>query len=64
MKPEKSQEENNPLDPQTIFKISEAEIRATGKTQCVKHTWKKLSDNEVVCGCGTAIIVSDIKDYV
>lgn len=50
--------EKNPLDPQTVFSITHAEIKATGKTQCVEHKWKKLSENEVVCGCGTVRIIN------
>jgi hypothetical protein len=44
---EKSQEKD-PLDPQTVFTIKHSDI-PKGITQCVKHKWRKLSDDEVEC---------------
>lgn len=59
-------EEENKLDPQTVFKISHKDIEATGKTQCLNHKWKKLNDNELECPCGTVIIINPetINEYV
>lgn len=55
-------EEEN-LDFKTVFTIKESEI-PKGITQCVKHTWRKLNDNEIECTkCPTIIIVDDITKY-
>jgi hypothetical protein len=63
---EKSQEEEkDELSVKTVFSIKESEIKQTGKTQCIKHQWRKLTENEVYCPlCESALIVSNIKDYV
>lgn len=47
-------EEIDELGPTTVFTIKESEI-PKGITQCVKHTWRKLSEDEVECTkCPTA----------
>lgn len=65
METEKKQEDN--LDRgeiRTEFVRSHADIKAGGKTMCVDHVWKKLSENEVYCvNCPTALIVNpDVID--
>jgi Zn finger protein HypA/HybF involved in hydrogenase expression len=60
-------QEKDPLDPQTVFKITRAEISQTAVTQCEmgKHRFQKLSENEVFCPvCQSAYIVNNIKDYL
>lgn len=54
------------LGPKTVFTIKHSDI-PKGTTQCVKHTWRKLSDNELYCGvCQSAIIVNPevLETYV
>lgn len=41
------------------YRISHERIASSGIRQCDKHTWRKLSDNELICTqCPTAIIVN------
>lgn len=43
----------------TVFVRSHSDIREGGKKMCEKHSFKKLSDNEVYCTqCPTAVIVN------
>lgn len=43
---------------ETVFTISHAEIEKHGTKMCEVHSWRKLSENEVVCkNCPTALIV-------
>ena len=58
-------------DPQewikTVHTIKESEIKASGKTQCQNHTWRKLSETEIECvNCPTALIVGadNIEQYL
>jgi len=61
---EKSQEEIDPLDPQTVFTIKHSDI-PKGVTQCINHTWVKHSENEIRCTqCPTINIVRDINEYI
>jgi|GEM_PF-4529787 len=54
-----SREEKNPLDPQTIYTINEADILQSRKSQCVKHQWRVLNENELEClMCDTVIIAN------
>jgi hypothetical protein len=58
MKKESPKEENK-LDSQTVFIISESGIRTSRKSQCKPgdHQWVKINDNEYECPlCGTIII--------
>jgi hypothetical protein len=58
------EEEKDPLDPQTVFTIKHSDI-PKGITQCIKHEWRKLNDNEIECTkCPTVLIVKDANDYV
>lgn len=61
--------EENKLDPQTVFRITHDEIKATGRTQCPmdKHAFRKLSDNEIHCDiCQSTYIIDPDKmnEYV
>ena len=52
---------------QTLYTIKESEIKATGRTQCKVHKWRKLSDNELECvNCPTAILchIEDMDDLL
>jgi len=49
--------ENDNLDPQTVFTIKHSDI-PKGITQCQKHNWEKLNDNEIICRvCMSANII-------
>lgn len=53
---------------ETVYQISEEEIKASASTQCEmgKHKFKKLSENELFCPvCHSAYIIdkSKMKDY-
>jgi len=55
-KKEKEKEEN---PEQEVFRIHIDEIKKRGVTQCQKHVWRKLDDNNLECiNCPTAIIVN------
>lgn len=55
-------EEEN-LDYQTVFTIKHSDI-PQGITQCKKHSWIKLNNNEIKCTkCPTVAIVDDPDDY-
>ncbi len=57
------QEEN--LDNPTVFSTTNSEIKSRGVTQCRKHKWQKLNDNEIYCPvCQSAWIVNNINDYL
>jgi Zn finger protein HypA/HybF involved in hydrogenase expression len=63
---EKSQEKD-PLDPQTVFKATHAEIEARGTSQCEmgKHKFQKHSENEVFCPvCQSIYIVKDVNKFI
>lgn len=50
--------EEDELGPKTVFTIKHSEI-PKGWTQCEKHIWRKLSENELICKvCPTVIIVN------
>lgn len=64
----KSQKEKPNHFIETVYQISESEIKASAKTQCKMedHKWQKLSENEIYCPiCATALIIdkSKMKDY-
>ena len=62
---EKSQENN--LDPQEVFRATNAAMAQTRVTQCKEHKWEKLSENELycpVCQSGAIINPKDMKLYV
>lgn len=53
---------------ETVYKISEADIKATAKTQCkmADHKWLKETDTTVICElCRTGLILPKhkMKDY-
>lgn len=53
------------LDNPTVFSATHAEISKTARTQCKKHKWEKLSENEIYCPvCETGAIVKNINDYI
>lgn len=55
-------EEKDELSNKQVFSIKHADI-PKGTTQCVRHDWVKLSENEVRCTkCQTANIVD--KEYL
>lgn len=40
-----------------VHAITHDSIRAGGKTMCLDHSWKKISENELACtNCPTVII--------
>ena len=51
MKREKSQEqiESQRLDGETVFSATHSEIRQTLVTQCTKHDWVKLDEENWEC---------------
>lgn len=61
--------EKDPLDPQTVFKATNAEISKTAVTQCEmsKHKFIKHSDDEVycpVCQSGYIVGADKLNDYL
>jgi hypothetical protein len=53
------EEEKDTLSEQRVFSITHAEISKTAITQCRKHKWEKLNDNEIYCPvCQSAAIVN------
>lgn len=57
-------QELDPLDPQTVFKATNAEISRTAVTQCEmgKHKFVKHSEDEVYCPvCQSGYIVGADK---
>ncbi len=57
---EKKQKDNlDRGEVRTIFSRSHSDIKLGGKTMCTKHSFKKLSENEVYCtNCPTCLIVN------
>ena len=57
------QQESKRLDGETVFSASHSEIAQTRVTQCTKHAWYKLDDENLACTkCPTAVRVS--ADYL
>jgi len=51
-------EEKDEYGPKTVFTIKHSEI-PKGVTQCVKHVYTRLSENEIKCSqCRSAWIVN------
>ena len=61
------QQESKRLDGETVFSASHSEIAQTRVTQCTKHAWYKLDDENLACTkCPTAIKVNPktINEYL
>jgi Zn finger protein HypA/HybF involved in hydrogenase expression len=59
------EENTDNLDNQTVFTKTNAEISRTAVTQCKKHKWEKLAENELYCPvCESAIITNNINKWL
>jgi len=48
-----------------VFRIHIDDIKKRGVTQCVKHVWRKLDDQNIECvNCPTAIIVNNSDNFI
>ena len=46
----------------TEFVRSHADIKATGKTMCQEHTWKKINETEIECTLCPTVLMVGIDD--
>lgn len=59
------EKEKDPLDFKEVFRISNADIKKTGVTQCKVHKWRKLTETDLECvNCPTVVKVNNIKQHL